>query len=542
MVDSAGDTSLESLEELPYNCTARLIRVECTQLYDATYHRHYLRMSQEEGEEINVSYFRDLIEAQLSIPSVCQVKLTVNGIPLDPLPPDFSDFPKHFLENGRPIIMHLEYYLASANLLPLALTLDTFCSALSPELDYKLISDSLDLLQQCCFNVRWDSNEAVGYRLYMSSMGFLPILLELIETLNSSLRDIFKHAKDLSKIDDNVHFKWMDDMFCVFQTLLKAIRTLMLFSARWEDKMLMCKLNIPSLIMETFSIAKLYLTPKDITLEGIGDAILYYCFLELQLLLSVRPVSVMFGLDIEFIKLLKDCLLSKRGMSQEQRPDAICLFNLSGSASVSRLLYSSGIYTEVIKYYLTQKLSEAEDSVRYELYYRVALVTLHMLKTPNLPLTSPQIVEDSSALLNYFLSNTTAEGIANIERDCICFGTLENYFSILFIPSNSILGGIIADSDSKEKYKSLIQNCYKMGVFTMEVLMLIEAGRRVILSENLIPHLVIADWTVGNIASKVKLHFPSITHLPVPSLYDIAALKAVSTGIGDYKEMMHYKI
>ena len=67
MIDPAGDTSLEIIEELPSNCTARLIQVECTQFYDATFHRHYLKMGQE--EEISVSYFRDLIEAQLNIPS-----------------------------------------------------------------------------------------------------------------------------------------------------------------------------------------------------------------------------------------------------------------------------------------------------------------------------------------------------------------------------------------------------------------------------------------------------------------------------------------
>ena len=542
MVDPAtGDATLDLIEELRNNCTIRAIQVDCTKLYDGTVHRHYLQVAQ--LEELSVQFFRDLIETHLDIPAVCQVRLTVNGISLDPLPLDFCDFPNRFIQNGDPIRIRLEYYVASADMVQLAVALDTFCSGVSPVMDYKLVSDGLDHLETSCFNVKWDSNEAVGYRLYMNSIGFLPILFELIEKLNASLKDIFERAKDTPETyDDDDDPEWMDDLIRVFQTLLKAIRTLMLFSARWEDKMLMCELKFPSLIRDTLSIAQLYFTLKDKTLRQIGDSVVYYCSMELQLLLSVRAVSVQFGLDRKFLEILKDCLILKRGMSSEQRPDAICLFNLSGAASVSQLLYSSGIYEEIINFYQSQKLYTADHSLKYEVFYRVALVTMHMLKTPNLHMTSPKVVRNSSTLLNYFLSKVTAEDIANIERDGICFGTLENYFSILFIPSNSILGKIMAGSESRDKYRSLISNCFKMGVFTMEVLMLLEAGRRVILSENLLPHMVIANWTIGNLTNKIKLHFPSITHLPVPSLYDIAALKAVSIGIGDYKEMMHYKI
>ena len=540
MVDPIEDISLEEKEELPSNCATRLLQVECTKLYDDTVHRHYLRIDKD--KEISVKFLRNLLERELNIPIICQVRLSVNGIPLDPLPQDFGNFPKRFLKDDQPILVSLDYYVATANLFPIRIALEGFYCALSADLDYELISNSLDALAHSCFNVSWDSDEAVGYRLYLNSVGFIAKLLQLIQTLNSILKKNYEHAKDISIVDDNVHFKWIEDILLSFQTLLKALRSLMLFSARWEDKMLMCELKLPAIIQETFAIAKLYLTPNDVTLGQIGDTITYYCSIELQLLLSVRPVSVLFGLDKQFIELLKDCLVSKRGLSREQESDSICLFNLSGTACVSRLLYSSGIYAEIIQHYLHQNTFRLGDTIKYEQYYRVALVTLHMLKTPNLSLTSARIVEDASSLLNIFLSTLKAEDIASIEQGGFCFGTLENYFSILFIPTNSILGEIIANSESKEKYKSLIHNCYKMGVFTMEVLMLLEAGRRVILSENLLPHLVIADWTVGNLASKIKLHFPSVTHLPVPSLYDIAALKAVSIGIGDYKQMMHYKI
>ncbi|KAI6659999.1 hypothetical protein LOD99_14340 [Oopsacas minuta] len=532
-----GDNSLTefNIDNTTTLCSNAIIQIECTKLHDSTVHRHYVRVYQ--GEKISVKYFRDIIEKEIHIPIVCQVQLNVNGIPLDPLPPNFTDFPSRMFLPGKPILITLDYYTAGADLYTIHSAIEQFNRSISTdEYDYQLLSDSLDVLEVSCFNVSWDSDEAVGARLFIHSMGFLPNLCKVVRGLNSKLKSSFD---ELFTTDGKRTLA--DNILLCSHILAQALSDLMLLSARWEDKMIICKMNFPSVISDTFFIARLFLSVKYNRLQRIGESLIHYCIRELQLLLSVRSVSVEFGLNIKFVKTLKDSLILGRGLSRHHISDAICLFNLSGSSSVSRLLYSSGIYSEVIKHYLNQDITKISDSNLFELHFRISLVTLHMLKTPNLSVTSDEILQHSADLLRRFLSHITAENIADIERGCFCFGTLENYISVLYIPSNSIIGKLMSDEIYLVKYSALIQDFVSMGILTMEVLMMLEPGRRVILSENLLPHLVIADWTTGHMLSKVKLHFPSIPNLPVPSLYDIAAIKAVHIGIGDYKEMMHYK-
>ena len=520
-----------------------MIQIECTKLLDATVHRHYVRVVIPQDSKICVHYFRDLIERELDIPVVCQVRLDVNGVPFDPLPPDFTDFPSRLFKPGEPIYISLDYYIAGADLQTIYSTINKFNTSISTDTtNHDLLTHSLDLLEVACFNVSWSSNEAVGARLCINSTGFLPKLYELFKITNSKLRqslgDLDADKNTISQQNS------ANSIVSCYHTLAQALSNLMLMSARWEDKMLVCETNIPSVIRETLTICKVYFSMKHELhdkLQIIRNSLIYYCFSELQLLLSVRFVCVQFGLDLEFLEILRDSIIKWTCLSIPHTSKAICLFNLSGSSAVSRLLYSSDIYSQIIVHYLKKDLLTETDHRFYELYYRVCLTTLHMLKTPKLSVTSDEIVKDSATLLRNFLSHVSAGEIADMEKDSFCFGTLENYFSLIYLPSNSILGSLMASEETRVKHMTLIEDFISMGVLTIEVLMLLEAGRRVILSENLLPHLVIADWTIGQLQSKIKLHFPHVTHIPVPRLYDIAAIKAVYMGIGDYKEMMHYR-
>ena len=523
-----------------HTLNSTVIQIECTKLIDATVHRHYVRVVIPRDPKICVNYFRDLIERELEIPVICQVRLDVNGVPFDPLPPDFIDFPSRLFKPGEPIYISLDYYIAGADLQLIHSTINKFNTSISTDtINHELMTHSLDLLEVACFNVSWSSNEAVGARLCINSTGFLPKLYEVFRITNSKLKQSLGELS-ADKISISRQRLANSVVYC-FHTLAQALSNLMLMSARWEDKMLVCETKFPSVIRETLSICKVYFSTKLANLQAIRNSLIYYCFSELQLLLSVRSVCLQFGLDLEFLEILRDSIIRWTGLSIPHSSKAICLFNLSGSSAVSRLLYSSGIYSEIIEHYLKIDLLIETEHRIYELYFRACLTTLHMLKTPKLSVTSDKIVKDSATLLRHFLSHSSANQIADMERGSFCFGTLENYFSIIYLPSNSILGSLMASEETKVKYRTLMEDFISMGVLTMEVLMLLEAGRRVILNENLIPHLVIADWTMGQLQSKIKLHFPHITHIPVPRLYDIAAVKAVYMGIGDYKEMMHYK-
>ena len=523
----------------PLQLNGTMIQIECTKLLDATVHRHCVRVVIPQDPKMCVNYFRDLIERELEIPAICQVRLDVNGVPFDPLPPDFTDFPSRLFKPGEPICISLDYYIAGADLQTIHSTINKFNTSISTDtINHDLMTHSLDLLEVACFNVSWSSDEAVGARLYINSTGFLPKLYEVFRITNSKLKQSLSELTGNS--NSNSQQNSANSVGYCFHTLAQALSNLMLMSARWEDKMLVCETNIPSVIRETLTICKVYFSTKFVNLKAIKNSLIYYCFSELQLLLSVRPVCLQFGLDLEFLEILRDSIINWTG-SNPHVSKLICLFNLSGSSAVSHLLYSSGIYSEIIEHYLKKDILTETNHRFYELYFRACLITLHMLKTPRLSVTSDKIVKDSATLLRSFLSHLSAKQIADMEKDSFCFGTLENYISLIFLPSNSILGSLMANEENRVKYRTLMEDFISMGVLTMEVLMLLESGRRVILSENLLPHIVIADWTIGQLQSKIKPNFPHITHIPVPRLYDIAAIKVVYMGIGDYKEMMHYK-
>ena len=513
------------------------ITVECKRLSDDTLHRHHIKV---DNFRLSIESIRKVIANQLDIPIVCQVSLSIEGISLDPLPHCFSDFPNRFLRTGEPIHVFLSYYVSSAKLHPINSALDEFNETESD--DCEQITGSLNELNSCIFSVGWPSDEAVGTRLHMNSLNFLPKLRSLMEglilKLKKSFNDLYGENNQMELDQSTITSYLFKKIIPSFGSLTAAVRSLLTFSARWEDKMLVCENKFPELIREIISLGKLYSSSKDQIMIKIGKTVMDYCFRELQLLLSVISVSIQFGTDVEFLNILKDSILNNKAF--DKYSNAICLFNLAGTSCVSQVIFSSGIYAEIIQEFSKNTRFQYND-LKSELSFRMVLITMHMLKTPDLNPDSDEIVTNASYLIQSFISNVTSEEIADIQRGGFCFGTLENYVSILYVPSNSIIGRMSADKGFNSQFTSLVQNYYDMCVFVMEVLMLQEAGKRVILAENLLPHFVIADWKISNLMPKVRKHFSSLTHFPFPTLYDIVAIKAVSFGLGDYKEMMHYK-
>ena len=497
------------------------LQVHCTELYENEVYTKVLRVMKSEYIP-SIEYFRKLIERELDIPRVCQLSLSAAGVPLDPLETMEECCLSHRLfKDPNPITLH--YYTTSLNLIELDTLLNEIDSAMVQERIVYL--DSLfQRLTRFLRQVNWVSKEATGTKLYINHSGFL-------EKLKNSL--VFQ-TKFFSKIYEN-KTKDRQALLSIMRCIEATLRFIWCFGGGWEDCLIIAKYDFLGIILRIFNIAN-EVFALHTSIGETGD-LLFSCYGLFQMVVEQKSIAISLGNNDKFLSILKDALLCKYFYwgTFERCLHSLIIFCISIHSPGHANIYRSGIYTEILNHFVSIRISKFDNTL-CRIHYNVCLVTLNILKSPNLKFIR-DLADKASRLLENFLKNISVENIVQYESiHNTSWNIIEYFVSFFFVPINSILGNIMYQTEGV--YKILVSRYFRVADLILEVIFRQEKHRQQVLAEKLLDLLVIAHWRRGGIYSKLRTYFPN-NYIPVPSLHDIAAISAFCAGLGDYSKLIH---
>ena len=461
----------------------------------------------------SVEFLRCLIERIFDIPRSHQLSLTVAGVPLDQIETmDVCVMSERIWRSPNPIILH--YYACTDVQLS---TLSTLIDNVSNATQTMNITLLLSLLNRLLYFLNIHGSE--GTNLYLVKRGFLQKLKEILIYINTEL-DV------LPENDLNEHL-----LDCI-QCTSVMLKLLWMFGVYWEMLVLVSKLGFCEEIIKLYSFAN---TNKlNYRRKYESDELLHSCHGAFQMIIEVKEEAIKLGNNLSFLNLLKHQFLETDNSAFEYCLESLIFFSISIYKLASFNLYSSGIYTEILQYFLSQDIYTA-DYKSCRVYYNVCMITLNSLKTPDLEFSDNSFLNQATQLLEKFLQDVLVEQIVSYEKDHnTTWNILEYFVCFFFIPRNSIIGSQLEQNTHK-----IVNKYFGMAHFTLEVLLRQEKHRESILAKKLVDLLIIADWKCGNIQAKLRKYFPDLPFFPIPTLHDISAVNAFCYGLGDYSDLMN---
>ena len=508
------------------------LQVHCTELYENEVYTKVLRVMKSEYIP-SIEYFRKLIERELDIPRVCQLSLSAAGVPLDPLETMEECCLSHrLLKDPNPITLH--YYTTSLNLKILSHFLVRINNYENNMSEKKILGiyTEIGTLTRFVRQISWVSKEAVGTTLFIVRSGFVHKLKQMLILLNT-------------KSESLLNQKEKTDSIMQFRVIIKCLSAIMDFlwilGGSWELVVFLSELGLIDEFIRTLLIANNEFVIKSMYQESID--LLLNCYGIFQMIIELKVAALRLGTDKEFVLILKNILLGKHSIWKPINSHllSVIIFSMSHYTVPSTLLYNTGIFAELLDYHVNGSDSHiTNDNDVKSHYYNLGMMTLNVLRTPNLVSVCGDFLQNASRILYAFLQNVSIEDIVQSEDDSsVVWQVMENFVAFFFIPINSILGRIREGSDTS----GIVDRYYRMAYFVLEVLLRQERHRDKIIAENLIDLLLIADWrtrgSTTSIRSMLNIYFPHLVYYPVPSLHDIAAVSAFCSGLGDFSDLIY---
>ena len=461
----------------------------------------------------SVEFFRRLIESNFNIPRGIQLSLSIAGVPLDQIETmDVFLMSERIWRSPNPVTLHY-YACTDIELSTLSAIIDHIDSA-TQTMHISRLTVLLHRLLYCL-----DIDKSQGTYLYLVKRGFLQRLKEIFIHVNSE----FEFLPDSISYDTLVNYS---------DCISRVVKLLWKFGVKWEILVLISKLGFPEEILKLYSFANNNELIKSFRSES--DELLHACHGALQMIIELKGEAIKLGNNVSFLNLLKHQFLETDNSSFEYCLESLVFFSISIYKLASVNLYSNGIYTEILNFFVSTDIDTMDYRVS-RVYYNVCMITLNSLKTQDLILPDYSFLNQATRLLEMFLQDVQIQQIVSYEIDHgSTWNILEYFICFFFIPQNSILGSKLEQNTHK-----IVNLYFGMAHFTLEVLLRQDKHRKSILAEKLVDLLIIADWKCGNIQAKLRKYFPDLPVFPVPTLHDISAIHAFCYGLGDYSDLMN---
>ena len=518
---------------------------------DSTMHREIISIPEDEFQP-SLSFVRQFIETQFDIPIICQVKLSLAEVPLDCLPPDSDKFSRRIWNKGERVVFKLDYFTKSVRLKPIEKMLARFDEELAAR-DYRKIYIMIFSLNHEHINMNgWESNEAMGTRIFIYNSGFLDQLYNCIQFLNEQL--IVKHEQFLEFINQDPESQSIPERLrllgsadSISSALTSALGLVWNLGAKGTDRIRLYTRGFLELSQESMHLANHHLLRSAHSeFRGIGNAVFGKCLGVIQGYSELRVPAIKIGHDLKLMQIIQNKILNADQLSNEHMEDVLqilVLFSCSTQHEISNLFLQYNVYGNLLRYFCSITPKRDYDNKSYEMFYIACLLMLNCLRTPLVTSVEQAFLIDLLKLFNTFLHNIDLQDIIAFEEGTkFLWGTLDPFLSYFFIPQDSLIGRIRDSSSSKHDLSSqLIHRYYTLALFCLDVLLSREPSRQQLLDENLLTFLIIAHWIVPNagIYDRIKKWYPEISHLSVPSLYDIAATRVASLGYREFVQVIH---
>ena len=500
------------------------LQVHCTELYENEVYTKVLGVMKSEYIP-SIEYFRKLIERELGIPRVCQLSLSVAGIPLDPLETMEECCLSHRLfMNPNPITLH--YYTTSLNLRELSKLFSEIENAMRT-LVLNDILNHFDSLVSYQSKFNWKSKSALNTAMYFSQSGFLQRLKFVLIYLNEQLAD---GIYDLNVTDESAEIAIEEVISCISIIL----RFLWHLGGSWELCVYVSELGFTRIFLHSFLLATKVAKQTYSAFELQNS-----CFGAINLVVDQKPTSYIILENEHILNLLKDAFLCKNFIHP---PYTIALlsvmfFYIANYPKVSTRLFDNGIFIEILEYFLV-KGNKSTDGTDVRINFDVCMLTLNILRTPRLSVAVDNWTyrDNMAKLLANFIRIASVKDLVQYEEiHSYSWTNIEYFFTFFLVPKNSILGNIM----SHNPLSDIVKKYFELAHIILEVRFRQTSRRELVFTEKLLALLVIVDWKYGNIIDKLRVFFPDLLYTPVPSLHDIAAISAFSAGLGEYSELMH---
>ena len=388
----------------------------------------------------------------------------------------------------------------------------------------------------------WESDAAMGTRIYLRNCDFLSKLLGCIDFLNKGLSDLYQ---EFCKHQDGEEIPQIMARADSISTALDAALTFVWnFGAKSIDRIYMHRKGFLRASLQSIHIAHMYLCSDFPSFKDYGKVIFSRCIGVIQGFSELRTPAIEIGSNHNFTTLLMQSILGEVDFTSSDELNNVIqiliFFSISSQSEISHKLFSDRTYYYLLQHLTNFTLNQGYSNCGYELFYIGCLLMINMLKTPvDLNLVySMRIFEDIVTLFTKFLSTIKLEDIVKFEDYYkFIWGSLDPFTSFFFIPSNSLMGYL--HMNSLFLYKELSNLYFRLALFSLDLLLSRDISRKQFLEENLLTHLVIAAWFVSGIFPMLTSKYPEITYLPVPSLYDIAVVQLVRQGCGNYTQLIH---
>ena len=575
------------------------LQFEMKRLCDGDLRREIISMPLSEFE-FSVSFLQNLVETKFNIPLICQVGLSMSGVPLDCLPPESDLFPSRIWKSGERIVLSLQYYTNSAMVRPIHKLLTSFEQALESA-NYRLMYVILNTLNHDHVNEQgWQSNEAIGTRIYLTSRNFLPLLFDCIDGLNQQLLEVYQKHESLVALDSTDNQTMLrqlgtDDAItqppldCVDglnqqllledfkkhesfvaldstdnQAMLRELGTadsitlaldaalglLWNFGANSTDRILLFSREFLELCQRTTQLAYYLICCPYKEFNGNGKALFGKCLGVIQGFSELRSPAISIGRNIRFLQILQHFIINPADYNRELLEpvlQVLIFFSCSSQNEISQILCENHFYHNLLIHFSRSEISRDYSSISFEVSYIACLLMLNWLKTPqNVQRYTTDTIEYMLILFTKFYKKVKIENIIKFEEDTrFIWGSLDPFVSFFFIPKNSFIGEVLHNSALYDaKVHELCQRYFQIALFALDVLLSREANRKQLIQERLLSYLIIANWFLPScgILPRIKKCYPEIHCSPVPSLYDIAATQAVRRGLRDFTEVIHPSI
>ena len=527
------------------------LQFDMNRICDGTMHREVISIAEDEFQP-SLRFVRQLIETRFDIPIICQVKLSLSEVPLDCLPPDSDQFSRRICRKGERLVFKLDYFTNSVRLKPIEKMLARVNEELSAR-DYRKIYVILFSLNHEHINRDgWESDTAMGTRIFIYNSGFLDQLYNCMQFLNEQLIDTHTRFMEfINQAPESQSFpeknRLLGSADSISTALTSALGLIWNLGAKGTDRIRLYTRGFLNLSQESMRLASHHLLGSSQSeFRGIGKAVFGKCLGVIQGYSELRAPAIKIGRDLKLMNFLLNNILNAEQLSNEHMEDVLqilVLFSCSTQCEISILFLQSQVYDKILRYFSFITPMRDYDNKNYEIFYVACLVMLNCLKTPLVVQINQPFLIDLLKMFNTFFHYINLQNIIDFEDFTkFLWGTLDPFLSYFFIPQNSLVGWLRNTTSSQDDiYSQLIRSYYALTLFCFDVLLSREPSRQQLLDENLLTFLIIAHWIIPNagIYDRLKKWYPEISYLSVPSLYDIAATKVASLGYREFVEVIH---
>ncbi|KAI6652157.1 hypothetical protein LOD99_7174 [Oopsacas minuta] len=519
------------------------LQFNLNRLCDGVVHREIISISESEFQP-TLEFLRQLIATKFHIPLICQINLSLSGVPIGCLPPDCQHISSRLWKKGERLVFNLDYYTNSVLLTPIIKLLAQFDEIMKDK-NYRLLYVLLHSLNHEHINKHgWESNEALGTRLYLYNCNFLDLLFSCINSLNGQLFDLEKDIPCQQNSETQLELFGTADSICT--ALNAAMELLWNLGARSTDRILLFRKGFLDLSQQSERIACGYRESPHEQFRGIGKALSGSCLGAIQGYSELRAPALKIGNDIRFMATILYNIINSEEYSTQHMEDVLrilILFSCSNQYKISLIFIQRDFYSHLLNHFVTRPLVRNYSNSNYEIFYIVCLLMLNWLKTPLADNPPTELMVSLVRLFKLFSTSIELQHILDFEDHTgFIWGTLDPFLSFFFIPRTSIIGRIYYNSSSHVGIALELLKCYfRVLVFSLDVILHRDLSRQQLLEEDLFTFLIIADWYVpdAKLLSRIKQWYPEISYLPVPSLYNISATQAVVQGYGEFPEVIH---